>query len=48
MTCTRCNGTGFLNIEQLTNAPVMQSFEILEWVKLNRGHDVTVCDCCGN
>ena len=49
MNCTRCEGTGFLNLHQLPdeNQPDGQD-EILEWIDSNDDHDVTVCDCCGD
>jgi hypothetical protein len=48
--CTRCEGTGFLNIEQvpeeLQNADVGK---ILAWLECEGKHtDVQVCDCCGD
>ena len=46
--CTRCQGTGFLNIEQIPNERDLERKEILEWIKRNTGHDVQVCDCCGD
>ena len=52
-TCTRCQGTGFLNIEQVDEKTCALSDEkghevILEWIKDNENHDVQVCDCCGD
>lgn len=57
-TCTRCGGTGFLNVEQVDNETIkaamnapdlMQSaLVILRWVELHNDSDVQVCDCCGN
>jgi hypothetical protein len=47
--CTRCDGTGFLNGEQLPQAVAEAGIEaILKWIAQNTGHDVQVCDCCGN
>lgn len=46
--CTRCDGTGFLNIEQVPDADKMEIDETLQWMKANSEHDVTVCDCCGD
>ena len=55
-TCTRCQGTGFLNIDQLDDE-TLNNFDndghdvILEWLKVNddsNAHDVQVCDCCGD
>jgi hypothetical protein len=48
-TCTRCDNTGFLNIDQIGDwANDKETDEILEWSESNEGHDVQVCDCCGN
>ena len=54
-TCTRCQGTGFLNIDQLDDK-TLNNFDndghevVLEWLKNNddNDHDVQVCDCCGD
>jgi hypothetical protein len=49
MICTRCEGSGFLNICQVPDHLVDQDVEvILDWALRNSGHDVTVCDCCGD
>lgn len=50
MNCTRCEGTGFLNIFQVDAATAEAGHEaILAWMKSQiEPHDVTVCDCCGN
>ena len=48
MNCTRCDGTGFLNIEQVPNSDNMQPEDILKWIAANKDHDVAVCDCCGH
>jgi len=50
-TCTRCGGTGFLNIDQLEFdyydlADPEQA--ILKWIKENPDSDIQVCDCCGD
>ena len=51
MTCERCEGSGFLNIHQLPNA-LHECWDVnfvLVWIKDNpTGHDVCVCDCCGD
>ena len=47
MNCTRCDGTGFLNIEQVPEA-ITNTDAILEWMRRTEDHDVRVCDCCGN
>ena len=52
--CTRCEGTGFLNLDQIPNKVLEQfdsegCFEIIEeWINENNGHDAQVCDCCGD
>jgi hypothetical protein len=50
----RCQGTGFLNLDQVDELTLV-AFEawgdhniILCWVAVNPGHDVQVCDCCGD
>jgi len=43
MNCTRCQGTGWLNIEQVPDGE-----PVAEWAHANTGHDVQVCDCCGD
>lgn len=50
MICTRCNATGFLNLEQIEDQDVVNSGteSILNWIDSNDDHDVTICDCCGN
>lgn len=52
--CTRCEQTGFLNLHQLP-VEVSATFDndgdeqkILKWIDDNNGHDVQVCDCCGD
>jgi len=48
--CTRCGGTGFLNVEQIPESAVDcgDSAAILLWVESHGDHDVAVCDCCGD
>jgi len=54
LTCTRCGGFGFLNLHQIPDETLRQFDEsgdtesILGWIRGNTGHDVQVCDCCGN
>ena len=50
MICTRCQGTGFLNIHQVPEEINMDlsRVPILEWMRTTEDHDVAVCDCCGN
>lgn len=54
MICTRCDGTGFLNLEQVDDQ-VLEQYEktgdtkiILDWIERENDHDVSVCDCCGD
>ena len=49
LTCTRCDGTGFVNLDQIDD-PIDLSNErqILQWIEANSDHDVAVCDCCGD
>jgi hypothetical protein len=58
-TCTRCEGSGFLNLHQIPEAYLSMIenaddplSKIKEWIcKANRRgekHDVRVCDCCGD
>ena len=52
--CTRCDGTGFLNLHQVDEETLRQLDEtgdhtiILAWITANSCHDVSVCDCCGD
>lgn len=49
--CTRCMGLGFLNLDQIPDqewAILAPTAQIIEWIKNHDGHDVSVCDCCGN
>jgi hypothetical protein len=47
--CTRCDGTGFLNIHQVDQNIVGAGLEAVSaWMHANTEHDVQVCDCCGN
>ncbi len=51
MNCTRCDGTGFLNLHQIPDSELyyLDSPEaIAEWMERNQDNDVQVCDCCGN
>jgi len=55
LTCTRCDSTGFLDIYQVPDEDIVR-FEnspdfcdaVKAWMMSNEGHDVTICDCCGN
>jgi len=55
MVCTRCSGTGFINLDQIDpeiygmDVPDLTSEEsILKWINSHIGHEVSVCDCCGD
>ena len=53
LNCTRCEGTGFLNLFQIKedNFDPDNYIEcVLKWIEdpANQPHDVSVCDCCGN
>jgi hypothetical protein len=49
MTCTRCSGTGFINLECVPELETVQGWEkTLEWINANDGTDASVCDCCGD
>ena len=54
MICTRCDGTGFLNLHQVTEETLERFDElgdvaiIQEWIKAHPLSDVQVCDCCGD
>ena len=54
MTCTRCGGTGFINLHQVPDN-IRKVFDdtgshsiILDWISSNSDHDVSICDCCGD
>ena len=58
MVCTRCNGTGFLNLHQVPDSVLDQFYVgdgnlnhqvIIDWMTKNpNGNDVSICNCCGN
>jgi hypothetical protein len=49
MTCTRCDNSGFLNLHQLpSDVDASDVNAVLEWIKTHDGHDIQVCDCCGD
>ena len=50
ITCTRCEGTGFLNADQIPANVFERGVEaILRWMTSpETDHDVTICDCCGD
>ena len=51
-TCTRCNGEGFLNLDQIPEIELTffdgENEKILSWICKNENHDVQVCNCCGD
>lgn len=50
-TCTRCENTGFLNIDQVEESVRDTGADaILEWIAEHGDgyNDVQVCDCCGD
>lgn len=48
--CTRCEGTGILNIHQIPeDVAERDAHDIKEWLEeTDEVTDATVCDCCGN
>jgi len=54
MICTRCDGTGFLNLHQIDDETLNRYDEtgdpqvILDWINTNCAHDVGLCDCCSD
>lgn len=55
--CTKCSGSGFLNLDQIPEADVeiIETLYFLDtlrnykqWIVDHKGHDVQVCDCCGD
>lgn len=54
--CTRCSGTGFLNIHQMSDGKLeeLESVGAEEFLDKNidivqsEKNDVQVCDCCGD
>jgi len=51
MNCTRCQGTGFINLSQIEDEELFDDGgceAVLKWISDNEDHDVQVCDCCGN
>lgn len=48
--CTVCEGTGFINQEQIEDDSVVDAgYEaILNWIATHENHDVSVCHCCGD
>lgn len=49
MQCNVCQGTGFVNTEQLPEGVAEKDGDaILDWIAANEEHDVAVCHCCGD
>lgn len=49
ISCTRCGGTGFLNLEFLPDSVDHSNVdEVLAYLSENPESDVSVCDCCGD
>lgn len=50
MNCTKCQGTGFLNHEQLPDGLLEQDAEsVKKWIAEHPdATDAQVCDCCGD
>ena len=48
LSCTRCESSGFLNIDQCPIDAYEDRQGVLEWIATNEDHDVQVCDCCGD
>lgn len=51
MICTRCKGTGFLNVESIDESELTDTSieSIKAWIdRQTSPHDVSVCDCCGD
>lgn len=47
--CTRCQGEGFINVDQIPEDTMLISDkDYFTWMNANTGHDVQVCDCCGD
>lgn len=55
MICGPCEGTGFVNLDQISEdvlAPMRESGDfcqaVLAWIASHEDHDVAVCGCCGD
>jgi len=53
--CTRCDGYGFINLEQIPESDMAWIEEhadfndgVFKWMRDHEDHDVAVCDCCGD
>lgn len=48
MNCSRCDGTGFLNSEQITEEMWDKGlYHILDFIS-SKEADISICDCCGD
>lgn len=51
LTCTRCDGSGFLHLHQIDDGTDLDNRkEVLRWIEEHKDmdYDVQVCDCCGD
>lgn len=50
LSCTRCEGSGFLNLAQIPDGVIdlNDCDQIVRWIAENGDHDVMICDCCGD
>ena len=49
MTCTRCQNSGFLNLDQVPEETVKVGITAIQaWIEANQPTDAQVCDCCGD
>ena len=49
LTCTRCQGSGFLNIEHVPDSVDADDIDaVLKWIAEHDDHDCCICDCCGD
>ena len=51
--CTRCGGTGFINLHQLDSyghdvPDICDGESILQWMETHTDNDIAICDCCGD
>ena len=55
MNCTRCDGSGFINLDQIPEADMelIEKYEdfvvgVQTWMNDHKDSDVAICDCCGD
>lgn len=52
MICTRCEGTGFINLHQIPDdhlrSDVGWSEWVPDWIEKHPDTDCQICDCCGD